>query len=123
MTVAKQQPKPLNRLEAAKRVLAPGQAEEPFWLSLYNFRFLQAQLRAAAPRGYADTHRQAVLRGGCGSSRTRGAGRRCSPPGAECLCNGEPLEIMRNIPNSGGIGLQAEDGKFEFRHVRVKELE
>ena len=42
---------------------------------------------------------------------------------AECSCNGEPLEIMRNIPNSGGIGLQAEDGKFEFRNVRVKELD
>jgi hypothetical protein len=42
---------------------------------------------------------------------------------AECFCNGEPLEVMRNIPNNGGIGLQAEDGKFEFRHVRVKEIE
>ena len=42
---------------------------------------------------------------------------------AECLCNGEPLEVMTNIPANGGIGLQAESGKFEFRRVRVKELE
>ncbi len=30
---------------------------------------------------------------------------------------------MTNIPASGPIGLQAEAGKFEFRHVRIKELE
>jgi hypothetical protein len=42
---------------------------------------------------------------------------------AVCTCNGEPLEIMTNIPPKGGIGLQAETGKFEFRHIRVKELE
>jgi hypothetical protein len=42
---------------------------------------------------------------------------------AECTCNGEPLEVMTNIPATGGIGLQAETGKFEFRHVRIKELE
>jgi hypothetical protein len=42
---------------------------------------------------------------------------------AECLCNGEKLETMRNIPPTGGIGLQAETGKFEFRHIRVKELD
>jgi hypothetical protein len=42
---------------------------------------------------------------------------------AECSCNGEPLEIMTNIPANGGIGLQAETGKFEFRHIRIKELE
>jgi hypothetical protein len=41
---------------------------------------------------------------------------------AECLCNGEPLEVMTNIPANGGIGLQAETGKFEFRNVRVKVL-
>jgi len=43
-------------------------------------------------------------------------------PVAECLCNGERLETMRNIPANGGIGLQAEAGKFEFRRVRIKEL-
>jgi hypothetical protein len=40
---------------------------------------------------------------------------------AECTCNGEPLEVMTNIPSDGGIGLQAETGKFEFRRIRVKE--
>jgi hypothetical protein len=44
-------------------------------------------------------------------------------PTATCLCNGEPLEVMTNIPKTGAIGLQAESGKFEFRRVRVKELE
>ncbi|MFO0876442.1 MAG: DUF1080 domain-containing protein [Gemmataceae bacterium] len=42
-------------------------------------------------------------------------------PIAECRCNGEALEVMTNIPGTGGIGLQAESGKFEFRRVRVKE--
>jgi hypothetical protein len=42
---------------------------------------------------------------------------------AVCTCNGEPLETMTNIPPKGGIGLQAEAGKFEFRRIRVKEME
>jgi hypothetical protein len=42
---------------------------------------------------------------------------------AVCTCNGERLETMTNIPPKGGIGLQAETGKFEFRHIRIKELE
>ncbi len=42
---------------------------------------------------------------------------------AECSCNGEFLERMTNVPATGGIGLQAEDGKFEFRRVRVKVLD
>jgi hypothetical protein len=42
---------------------------------------------------------------------------------AVCLVNGEPLEVMKNLPNNGGIGLQAETGKFEFRRIRVKELD
>jgi len=42
---------------------------------------------------------------------------------ATCLCNGEPLEVMKNLPATGGIGLQAETGKFEFRRVRIKELD
>ncbi len=41
---------------------------------------------------------------------------------AECLCNGEKLETMRNLPTNGGVGLQAETGKFEFRRIRIKEL-
>lgn len=39
---------------------------------------------------------------------------------AECRCNGELLEAAFKVPKSGGIGLQAESGKFEFRRVRVK---
>jgi hypothetical protein len=42
---------------------------------------------------------------------------------AVCEINGEPLEVMTNIPPKGSIGLQAETGKFEFRRVRIKELE
>jgi hypothetical protein len=41
---------------------------------------------------------------------------------AECLCNGEKLETMRKLPANGGIGLQAETCKFEFRRIRVKEM-
>jgi hypothetical protein len=43
--------------------------------------------------------------------------------GAEalCLCNGELLEKMTKLPAKGGIGLQAETGKFEFRNIRIKE--
>jgi hypothetical protein len=41
---------------------------------------------------------------------------------AQCLCNGEKLETMRNLPANGGVGLQAETGKFEFRRIRIKEL-
>lgn len=41
---------------------------------------------------------------------------------AVCTINGEPLQIM-TVPAKGGIGLQAESGKFEFRRVRIKELQ
>jgi hypothetical protein len=41
---------------------------------------------------------------------------------AECKCNGEILEKAFKIPSKGGIGLQAESGKFEFRNIRIKEL-
>jgi hypothetical protein len=41
---------------------------------------------------------------------------------AECRCNGEILEKAFRVPERGGIGLQAEAGKFEFRRIRVKEL-
>ncbi len=40
---------------------------------------------------------------------------------ASCYCNGILLEDMV-VPASGGVGLQAETGKFEFRNIRVKEL-
>jgi hypothetical protein len=39
---------------------------------------------------------------------------------AVCRVNGEPLAKMK-VPAKGGIGLQAESGKFEFRRVRIKE--
>jgi hypothetical protein len=41
---------------------------------------------------------------------------------ALCKNNGEVLEKTFPIPLKGGIGLQAETGKFEFRRIRVKEL-
>ena len=41
---------------------------------------------------------------------------------AECKCNGEVIEMAMKVPAKGGIGLQAEAGKFEFRRIRVKEL-
>jgi hypothetical protein len=41
---------------------------------------------------------------------------------AECKCNGEILEKAFKIPSKGGIGLQAETGKFEFRNIRIKVL-
>jgi hypothetical protein len=41
---------------------------------------------------------------------------------AKCLCNGEFLETMK-IPSTGPIGVQAETGKFEFRHIRIKNLD
>jgi hypothetical protein len=40
---------------------------------------------------------------------------------AECRCNGEVIEAAYKVPAKGGIGLQAEVGKFEFRRIRVKE--
>jgi hypothetical protein len=43
---------------------------------------------------------------------------------ATATLNGEPLnEGAGNIPAKGGVGLQAETGKFEYRHIRIKELD
>lgn len=39
---------------------------------------------------------------------------------AVCRVNGEPLANMK-VPAKGGIGLQAESGKFEFRRIRIQE--
>jgi len=37
--------------------------------------------------------------------------------------NGEPLAPAKmKVPARGGIGLQAETGKFEFRRIRIKEI-
>ncbi len=41
---------------------------------------------------------------------------------ALCKCNSEVLETAFKVPAKGGIGLQAETGKFEFRNIRVKEM-
>jgi hypothetical protein len=41
---------------------------------------------------------------------------------ALCKCNGEVLETAFKVPPKGGIGLQAETGKFEFRRIRIKQL-
>jgi hypothetical protein len=41
---------------------------------------------------------------------------------AECRCNGELLEKAMKVPSKGGIGLQAESGKFEYRRIRIKEM-
>jgi hypothetical protein len=39
---------------------------------------------------------------------------------ALCKCNGEVIEKAMPVPATGGIGLQAEVGKFEFRNIRIK---
>jgi hypothetical protein len=41
---------------------------------------------------------------------------------ALCKCNGEVIEQAMPVPARGGIGLQAEVGRFEFRRIRVKAL-
>jgi hypothetical protein len=41
---------------------------------------------------------------------------------ALCKCNGEVIEPAFKVGNKGGIGLQSEVGKFEFRRIRIKEL-
>jgi hypothetical protein len=41
---------------------------------------------------------------------------------AECKCNGEVIEKAFKVGVKGGIGLQSEAGKFEFRRIRVKEM-
>jgi hypothetical protein len=41
---------------------------------------------------------------------------------AECKCNGEVIEKAMKVGLKGGVGLQSETGKFEFRRIRVKEM-
>jgi hypothetical protein len=41
---------------------------------------------------------------------------------AECRCNGEILDKAFPVGTKGGIGLQAETGKFEFRRIQIKEM-
>ncbi len=40
---------------------------------------------------------------------------------AECSCNGEILEPSLPVPAKGGIGLQSETGRIEYRRIRIKE--
>jgi hypothetical protein len=42
---------------------------------------------------------------------------------ALCKCNGEVIEPAFKAGPKGGIGLQSENGKFEFRRLRIKTLE
>jgi type 1 glutamine amidotransferase len=39
---------------------------------------------------------------------------------AECTCNGEVLEKALAIPATGGIGLQSETNRIEYRRIRIK---
>ena len=42
---------------------------------------------------------------------------------ALCKCNGEVIEKAFKAGAKGGVGLQSETGKFEFRRIRIKTLE
>jgi len=42
---------------------------------------------------------------------------------ALCKCNGEVIEKAFRVGATGGIGLQSEGGKFEFRRLRIKLLD
>jgi hypothetical protein len=39
---------------------------------------------------------------------------------AECTCNGEVLEKALAIPPRGGIGLQSETNRIEYRRIRIE---
>ncbi|HEV3143237.1 MAG TPA: DUF1080 domain-containing protein [Gemmataceae bacterium] len=43
-------------------------------------------------------------------------------PIAVCKINGVQFDLAYKPGTKGGIGLQAEVGKFEFRHIRIKEI-
>jgi Domain of Unknown Function (DUF1080) len=40
---------------------------------------------------------------------------------AHCTCNGEVLEAALKLPDTGGIGLEADRGTMEYRNIRVVE--
>jgi len=40
---------------------------------------------------------------------------------AHCTCNGEVLEAALKLPETGGIGLEADRGQMEYRNIRIKE--
>ena len=41
---------------------------------------------------------------------------------AHCTCNGEVLEDAFKIPATGPIGLEADRGQMEYRHIQIQEL-
>jgi len=41
---------------------------------------------------------------------------------ARCTCNGEVLEAALKLPASGPVGLEADRGTMEYRHIQIKEL-
>jgi hypothetical protein len=41
---------------------------------------------------------------------------------AHCTCNGEVLEAALKVPGTGPIGLEADRGQMEYRHLQLKEL-
>lgn len=41
---------------------------------------------------------------------------------AHCTCNGEVLEAALKLPATGPIGLEADRGTMEYRHIQIKEL-
>lgn len=41
---------------------------------------------------------------------------------AHCVCNDEVLEEALVLPATGGIGLEADRGQMEYRHIQLKEL-
>lgn len=40
---------------------------------------------------------------------------------AACTCNGEVLEAALKVPADGGVGLQSETNRIEYRRIRVSE--
>ena len=41
---------------------------------------------------------------------------------AHCTCNGEVLEAALKLPATGPIGLEADRGTMEYRHIQLKEV-
>lgn len=41
---------------------------------------------------------------------------------ARCTCNGEVLEEALKMPETGPIGLEADRGQMEYRHIQLKAL-
>lgn len=42
---------------------------------------------------------------------------------AHCTCNGEVLEDALKLPADGPVGLEADRGTMEYRHIQIKETE